>query len=185
MSATGDTGRLFARAVAVGVAILFLVPCVALPACGSNFLGSNTQTPTAHSATPAPTLAQALASPSSTDSATGQGTSTVNCAQPGTVTIHPGATIPIYPGAELHRSQANGSNAFYGFCTSATVEVVQNFYAQQLPLTGWTGLQTSTNLPSVQISAKATQSASQVIVTIAPDAAQANTTGIAVVVLAG
>jgi hypothetical protein len=140
-------------------------------------------TPGANPTLTLPTLT-AVASPSGN---TGQQGVNEFCSKAPNISIHPGANIPTYPNAALHFSQANGSNAFYGFCTADSTSAVQDFYAQKLPTSGWTSLQTSTIAAVVQITAMqcAKQGAPQIIVTIAPDSTGTTTTSISIVVLAG
>ena len=186
-----DRGRLGFAALALSLALLVLL--VGLAGCGPNgtasgptpvpTLNGDSGTPGAHATLTLPTLT-AAASPSGN---TGQQGVNEFCSKPPNITIRPDAKIPAYPQATLHFSQANGSNAFYGFCTNDSTSQVQDFYAQKLPTSGWTGLQTSTIAAVVQITAQqcASQEAPKIIVTIAPDATGAVTTSISIVVLAG
>lgn len=140
-------------------------------------------TPGAHPTLTLPTMT-AVASPSGNS---GTGGADAFCSGPTKISIQPGSNIPAYPGAVLHFSQANGSNAFFGFCTGASTSDVQYFYALHLPKSGWSTLHTSTIASVVQITASqcASKSAPQIIVTIAPDASGTTTTSISIVVLAG
>lgn len=178
----------------VGFALLALaLLLVGLAGCAANgtvsgptpvpTLSGDSGTPGAHPTLTLPTLT-AQASPSGN---TGQQGVNEFCSKKPNISIRPGANIPIYPGSTLHFSQANGSNAFYGFCTADSTSSVQNFYAQKLPTSGWTGLQTSTIAAVVQIAAEqcASQDAPKIIVTIAPDATGTTTTSISIVELAG
>lgn len=146
-------------------------------------IGQNSGTPTAHATLTLPTVTSA-ASPGGT---TGQQGAKEFCSKSPDVTIHPDSNVPVYPGATLRFSQANGSNAFFGFCTNDSTSAVHDFYSVQLSKSGWSGLQTSTIATVVQISATqcAGQNAPQIIVTIAPDTTGATTTSISIVVLAG
>lgn len=179
---------LFALAVAViGLVLMGLAGCAANGAVSSptpvSTLSGDSGAPGAHPTLTLPTLT-AQASPSGN---TGQQGVNEFCSKKPNVSIHPGANIPIYPNATLHFSQANGNNAFYGFCTADSTSAVQDFYAQKLPKSGWTGLQTSTIATVVQVSAAqcSSQDAPKIIVTIAPDATGTTTTSISIVVLAG
>lgn len=186
-----NRGRLGFAALALSLALLVLL--VGLAGCGPNgtasgptpvpTLNGDSGTPGAHATLTLPTLT-AAASPSGN---TGQQGVNEFCSKPPNITIRPDAKIPAYPKATLHFSQANGSNAFYGFCTNDSTSQVQDFYAQKLPTSGWTGLQTSTIAAVVQITAQqcSSQEAPKIIVTIAPDATGAVTTSISIVVLAG
>lgn len=140
-------------------------------------------TPGAHATLTLPTSG-ALASPSGT---TGQQGVKEFCSKSPEVSIHPASNVPVYPGATLHFSQANGNNAFYGFCTGDSTGAVQNFYSTQLPKSGWSSLQAATISTVVQISATqcAKQGAPRIIVTIAPDSTGTTTTSISIIVLAG
>lgn len=173
-----------------GVAIIMLL-ALGLAGCATNgadtsptavsTFGSNT--PGAQSTLTLPTLT-AVASPSG---ASGQQGAKEFCSKAPSITIHPGSTIPVYPGANLNFSQANGNNAFYGYCTGASTSDVQNFFALQLPKTGWSDLKTSTIAAVVQVTATQCKSPTspQIIVTIAPDTSGATTTSISIVVLGG
>jgi hypothetical protein len=186
-----NRGRLGFAALALSLALLVLL--VGLAGCGPNgtasgptpapTLNGDSGTPGAHATLTLPTLT-AAASPSGN---TGQQGVNEFCSKPPNITIRPDAKIPAYPKATLHFSQATGSNAFYGFCTTDSTSQVQDFYAQKLPTSGWTGLQTSTIAAVVQITAQqcSSQEAPKIIVTIAPDATGAVTTSISIVVLAG
>ena len=178
----------------VGCVLLALaLLLVALAGCAANgtvsgptpapTLSGDSGTPGAHPTLTLPTLTVA-ASPSGN---TGQQGVNEFCSKPAAISIHPGANIPIYPKAALHFSQANGSNAFYGFCTADSTSAVQDFYAQSLPRSGWTGLQTATIASVVQVTAVqcSSQEAPKIIVTIAPDATGTTTTSISIVVLSG
>lgn len=195
----GDSARLaggrsrlgVSRAALVGmVAIALLV--VGLTGCALNGTVAGPTpagtvnsggTPGAHATLTLPTLA-ATASPSGV---AGQQGVKEFCSKAPSIEIHPGSNIPVYSDANLNFSQANGSNAFYGYCTGDSTSAVQDFYAQQLPKQGWIGLQTSTIAAVVQITASqcASQNAPKIIVTIAPDTSGATTTSISIVVLAG
>lgn len=140
-------------------------------------------TPGAHATLTLPTL---------TVSASPSGPSAIDypreyCSKSSQVTIHPTSNIPVYPGANLKQSEANGNNSFFGFCTGASTSDVQNYYAQQLRQAGWTGLQTSTISSVVQITAAqcAKDSTPRIIVTIAPDTSGTTATSISIVVLGG
>ncbi|HEY7341410.1 MAG TPA: hypothetical protein VH591_11050 [Ktedonobacterales bacterium] len=149
------------------------------PAATNNVSG----TPGAHATLTLPTLT-AAASPSGPG---GAGGVSEFCSKPPSVSIHPGGNVPAYPGAALQFSQANGSNAFFGYCTSHSISDVQNWYAQNLPTKGWSGLKTATIAAVVQITATQcnSQNPPQIIVTIAPDATGATATSISIVTLAG
>jgi hypothetical protein len=181
------TRRADLAATALALALLLgLAGCNAGGAVGGVTPVATTNT----SGTPGtqPTLAlptlTAAASPSGPGGTGGVGEF---CSKPPAVSIHPGSKVPIYPGANLHFSQSNGSNAFYGFCTSASTSDVQNFYALQLRQAGWSGLQTSTISTVIQISAEqcAAQNPPRIIVTIQPDVTGSTTTSISIVLLAG
>ena len=188
----GGRGRLgSSRAALVGmVAIALLV--VGLTGCALNGTVAGPTpagtvnsggTPGAHATLTLPTVAATASSSGST----GQQGVKEFCSKAPSDEIHPGGAIPVYVGATLNFSQANGSNAFYGYCTGDSTSAVQDFYAQQLPKHGWIGLQTSTIAAVVQITASqcASQNAPKIIVTIAPDTSGATTTSISIVVLAG
>lgn len=155
----------------------------ASPTPASTANNNSTGTPGAHATLTLPTLT-AVASPSGP---AGPGGAGEFCSKPPDVTIHPGSNIPIYPGANLHFTQSNGNNAFYGFCTSASTTAVHDFYSVQLSKSGWSGLQTSTIAAVVQITANqcASTNPPRIIVTIAPDTSATTTTSISIVVLAG
>lgn len=98
------------------------------------------------------------------------------CSQPASVSAQPPASIPVYPGAQLHASQASGANAFFGFCTQAEVSAIAQFYTQQLPGKGWSSLSTN-NIASIK-QVLATRNQVQLTVTISPDALTAGETDI-------
>ena len=190
----GDSARARFRAgfVVLGVTALVAALAMGLAGCALNGAVANptpagtVNTNTTPGAHPTLTLPTAIASPSSTGETGQQGVKEF-CSKAPSVTIHPGSNIPVYSAANLHFSQANNNNAFYGFCTADSISAVQDFYAQSLPTHGWTGLQTSTIAAVVQITAAQCVSASppQIIVTIAPDTSGATTTSISIVVLSG
>lgn len=174
----------------LALALLLLVGGLAGCAVGGTVNGptpaptlSNNGTPTANSTL---TLPSQTAGASATGPA-GPGGAGEFCSKAPSVTVHPAANIPVYPGASLHSSLANGSNSFFGYCSSDTVSNIQNFYAMQLRAKGWTGLQTSTIATVIQISATqcAKPGAPQIVVTISPDATGSTTTSISIVLLAG
>jgi hypothetical protein len=144
---------------------------------------ANGSTPGAHPTLSLPTLTVA-ASPGGPG---GTGGAKEFCSKLPDITIRPGSNVPVYPGASLHFSQSNGNNAFYGYCTADATTAVHDFYALQLPKSGWSSLQTATIAAVTQISATqcATQSSPQIIVTIAPDTTGTTTTSVSIVVLAG
>ena len=174
---------MFAVLLLVGLTGCVLNAAVTSPTPISTANRNSTGTPGAHPTLTLPTLT-AEASPSGN---TGQQGVNEFCSKAPNITIRPDAKIPAYPQATLHFSQANGSNAFYGFCTNDSTSQVQDFYAQKLPTSGWTSLQTSTIAAVVQITAQqcSSQDAPKIIVTIAPDATGAVTTSISIVVLSG
>lgn len=149
------------------------------PAVTTNTSG----TPGAHATLTLPTLT-AEASPSGPG---GAGGVSEFCSKSPDVSIHPGSNVPAYPGAALQFSQSNGSNAFFGYCTSHSTSDVQNWYALNLPTKGWSGLKTSTIASVVQITATQcnSQNPPQIIVTIAPDTTGTTTTSISIVTLSG
>lgn len=182
------SGRFCAALLAVTLLTMGLAGCalnasVANPTPAATASNDNSGTPGAHPTLTLPTLTPA-ASPSGP---AGPGGAGEFCSKAASVMVHPGANIPAYPGANLHYSQANGSNSFFGFCSSASTSDIQNFYSLQLPRSGWTGLQTSTIAAVVQINASqcTRPGAPQIIVTIAPDATGTTTTSVSIVVLAG
>lgn len=184
----GISFALFALAVAViGLLLVGLAGCAANGTVSGPTpvptLSGDSGTPGSHPTLTLPTLT-AQASPSGN---TGQQGVNEFCSKKPNISIRPGANIPIYSNATLHFSQANGSNAFYGFCTADSTSAVQDFYAQKLPTSGWRGLQTATIASVVQVTAEqcASQDAPKIIVTIAPDATGTTTTSISIVVLAG
>ncbi|HEU4784155.1 MAG TPA: hypothetical protein VFS83_12505 [Ktedonobacterales bacterium] len=140
-------------------------------------------TPGAHATLTLPTLT-AAASPSGPG---GAGGVSEFCSKAPNVSIHPGSNILVYQYATLQFSQSNGSNAFFGYCTSHSTSEVQDFYATHLRDKGWSGLKTATIAAVVQITATqcASQNPPQIIVTIAPDATGTTTTSISIVLLAG
>lgn len=182
-------GRISGAGLAGIITIVLLVIGLGGCALASN-ANSPTPVPTTKSGTPGahPTLSlptlTAAASPSGPG---GTGGAKEFCSKPPNITIHPGANVPVYPGASLHFSQANGNNAFYGYCTADATTAVHDFYALQLPKSGWSSLQTATIAAVIQITATqcASQGAPQIIVTIAPDTTGTTTTSISIVVLAG
>ena len=191
---TKSRGKLSARGL--GAMMTALAACVllltGLVGCASGgtaggptpvVTGNTSDTPGALATLTLPTLT-AVASPSGPG---GTGGAKEFCSKAPDVSIHPGSSIPVYPNAALHFSQANGANAFYGYCTSATTSDVQNYYALQLRSKGWSGLKTATIASVVQISATqcASQNSPQIIVTIAPDTSGTTTTSISIVLLAG
>ena len=93
------------------------------------------------------------------------------CSQPTRVSAQPPATIPAYPGAELHASQADGPNGFYGYCTSASVDAIAQFYVQQLPGKGWQSVKTNTIANVQQVTA--TLDSTHLTVTVEPDSINA------------
>lgn len=190
--ASGDSGRRGASGAGIAVLLAMLL-LLGLAGCASGAavtgptpaptIGQNNGTPGAHATLTLPTVTSA-ASPGGT---TGQQGAKEFCSKPPDVSIHPGSNVPVYPGATLRFSQANGSNAFYGFCTNDSTSAVHDFYSVQLSKSGWLDIQTSTIATVVQISATqcAKQNAPQIIVTIAPDTTGTTTTSISIVVLAG
>lgn len=140
-------------------------------------------TPGAHATLTLPTLT-AEASPSGPG---GAGGVSEFCSKAPSISIHPGSTVLVYPFATLQFSQSNGSNAFFGFCTSRSTSEVQDFYATHLRDKGWSGLKTATIATVVQITATLcnSQNPPQIIVTITPDATGTTTTSISIVTLAG
>ncbi|HEY1388148.1 MAG TPA: hypothetical protein VGF38_06350 [Ktedonobacterales bacterium] len=140
-------------------------------------------TPGAHATLTLPTLTVA-ASPSGPG---GAGGVSEFCSKAPAVSIHPGSNVLVYQYATLQFSQANGSNAFFGFCTSRSTSEVQDYYATHLRDKGWSGLKTATIAAVVQITATqcSSQNPPQIIVTIAPDATGTTTTSISIVLLAG
>lgn len=198
--ASGESGRRGATGagmaglvagIAAGIVAVLLLLGMASCASGAGVngptpaptVGQNDGTSSAHATLTLPTVTSA-ASPGGT---TGQQGAKEFCSKAPDVSIHPGSNIPVYPGATLRFSQANGSNAFYGFCTSDSTSAVHDFYSVQLSKSGWSDIQTSTIATVVQISATqcAGQNAPQIIVTIAPDTTGTTTTSISIVVLAG
>jgi hypothetical protein len=132
--------------------------------------------------TPVPTVEP---SPSPTGPGAQGGVADI-CSQPTNVTVHPPNNIPTYPGAVLHISQvdqSNASNVFYGFCTGARVQDVFTFYQQQLPGKGWSNLKTYTVDTVRQV--RASQGQSQITVSISPSAVLSGTTNIFITVLGG
>jgi hypothetical protein len=179
------------RAAIAGI-VAFLLLMVGLAGCALNAnvtvptpvaTDNISGTPGTHATLTLPTLT-AVASPSGPG---GTGGAKEFCSKPPDVSIHPDTNVPVYPGAVLHFSQANGTNAFYGYCTSGTTSDVQNYYAQQLRSKGWSGLKTATIATVVQITAIqcASQNPPQIIVTIAPDTTGTTTTSVSIVMLAG
>jgi hypothetical protein len=140
-------------------------------------------TPGAHATLTLPTLT-VVASPSGPG---GTGGAKEFCSKPPDITIHPGGNVPVYPGSALQFSQANGNNAFFGYCTSGSTSDVQNYYALQLRNKGWSGLKTATIATVVQITAVQcnSQNPPQIIVTISPDPTGTTTSSISIVTLAG
>ena len=140
-------------------------------------------TPGAHATLTLPTVT-AEASPSGPG---GAGGVSEFCSKAPNVSIHPGSTVLVYPGAALQFSQSNGSNAFFGYCTSHSTSEVQDYYATHLRDKGWSGLKTATIATVVQITATQcnSQNPPQIIVTIAPDATGTTATSISIVMLSG
>lgn len=184
------TSRTSGDGIVVIVALLLLVLGLAgcalnaglaepTPAATSNTSG----TPGAHATLTLPTLT-AEASPSGPG---GAGGVSEFCSKAPNVSIHPGGNVLVYPGAALQFSQANGSNAFFGYCTSHSTSDVQDYYATHLRDKGWSGLKTATIATVVQITATQcnSQNPPQIIVTIAPDATGTTATSISIVMLSG
>lgn len=149
------------------------------PAVTSDISG----TPGAHATLTLPTLT-AAASPSGPG---GAGGVSEFCSKAPNISIRPGGNVPAYTYATLRFSQANGSNAFFGYCTSHSISDVQDWYARHLGDKGWSRLQTATIAAVVQITATQcdAQNPPQIIVTIAPDATGTTATSISIVTLAG
>jgi hypothetical protein len=140
-------------------------------------------TPGAHATLTLPTLT-AAASPSGPG---GAGGVSEFCSKAPNISIHPGSNVLVYQFATLQFSQSNGSNAFFGYCTSHSTSEVQDFYATHLRDKGWSNLKTATIAAVVQITATQcnSQNPPQTIVTIAPDATGTTATSISIVMLAG
>lgn len=184
------TSRTTGAGIVVIVALLLLVLglagcalngglAVPTPASTSNTSG----TPGVQATLTLPTLT-AAASPSGPG---GAGGVSEFCSKSPNISIHPGSTILVYQYATLQFSQANGSNAFFGYCTSHSISDVQDYYATHLRDKGWSNLKTATIAAVVQITATQcnSQNPPQIIVTIAPDTTGTTTTSISIVMLAG
>ncbi len=104
------------------------------------------------------------------------------CSQPKSVTTQPPQSVPAYPNAELHVTDSNGGNGFYGYCVGDSVSTVAQWFGQQLPAKGWQQLQNTTIQSVEQISGA--NGSQRIIVTIAPDALTSGETDITVEVLA-
>jgi hypothetical protein len=138
--------RLAATVLAMGLLGFLLVACndaasttTSQPTTPASSVATTTNS--ADTGTPIPTVKPAP-SPSGPGA---QGGVADICSQPTSVTVHPPSNIPTYPGATLHISQvdsSNASNVFYGFCSGAAVEDIYTFYQQQLPGKGWSNLKT-------------------------------------------
>lgn len=180
VGATGLPRGIYAR-----VGLLFLAGSLALgaTACAD---GTSSTTNT-HPTTTANGTAAANATGTSgtstiplpiSTSAAQDGTSDY-CAAPVNVSVQPPASLPQYPGAQLHISQNTNGNELFGYCATDSVSAIATFYAQHLPGSGWSNVQTNTISFLQQVTA--TQGSTHLVISVEPSATLQNTTEVLVV----
>lgn len=161
-----------------------------LAACGggtsenshlSTSTSTSTSTAKATSTSNSSAPASATTAPLPVSTAPAQDGTSDYCAGPKNVSTQPPATLPSYPGADLHVSQNTDGNSLFGYCSSASVSDIASFYAQQLPGKGWSNVQTTTISFLQQITA--TQGSANLTVSVEPSATLSGTTEVLVVVL--
>lgn len=152
--------------------------CAALAACGSGSGTGSVASPTASASggTGGGTSTPVATQPGPTDTPFDFGTpsaiqgATDACAQ---TTATPSAslpnTIPAYPGAQVSIGSVNGANGVFGLCATDTVSAVDSYYVSQLTAHGWQKLTNTTLQSSQQLTAS--QSNTNLIITISPDTA--------------
>jgi hypothetical protein len=101
------------------------------------------------------------------------------CDQPKNVSAQPPASIPGYPGAELHVSLLNNGSGLFGYCSSAQIDAVTSFYTQQLPGKGWTSVESHPLGDYQQVTGS--QGNTQLTITISPDATKSGVVDILII----
>ncbi|MFI5273909.1 MAG: hypothetical protein ACHQ4H_12825 [Ktedonobacterales bacterium] len=98
------------------------------------------------------------------------------CALTPSVSAQPPASIPAYPGAKLRVGQSQNGGGLFGYCTSAGVAAVADYYTAQLPADGWQNVSGTTIDTTRQFTAS--RGSAGLIVTILPDSQLAGNTDI-------
>jgi len=149
------------------------LPLLVLLASCSGGSGAATPTATAGSATlPVQTTPgdQPTTTPQLTPITTpgGQLGGSAFCSQPASAgSAPPPASIPAYPGAQLHFGRMEHGFGLYGLCTTHLIASVVQFYVAQLPVKGWTQVQTNSLGPVEQVFA--TRNSAHITITIQQD----------------
>jgi hypothetical protein len=142
------------------------------------------------SAAKSPTTTPATASGSQTPTAPSQTPVTIStpgapvgvaglCALPVSVSAKPSSDIPIYPNAQLHVGSEQNGNGLFGYCSTATVADVANFYAAKIPANGWQNLSDTTIGGTDQL--MASKGSATLVVTVLADSQVTGSTDIIIV----
>lgn len=166
-------GRTVALTLTVSVALL-------LGGCASSGSAAATSTPVS---TPPPlhgtvnpggpnlplaTAVPQVAASATAGSARAQAGAADICAESVNITTVPPATLPTYPTAQLHLTEVNAGDSFFGYCVKAAPGAIAQWYAQQLPGKGWQQVSTTPIQDVRQLSA--VQGSTRLVLTVAPDA---------------
>jgi hypothetical protein len=144
-------------------------------ACGDSSATGKQSTPTATPPNTGITQVAGQNSATPTTFVVGGGAGTVGaneiCASEKNVQTSVPASVPVYPGAELRQSYTLDNNGTYGYCASAALATVADYYLKQLPGKGWGSVKSNPMVIGNQVAGA--KGSSSIFVTMLPDAKNA------------
>lgn len=164
----------------LALALLFAGTCALLFAACTSTGSSATYAPAAtatsglaNAQTPNPTP-QTISTPGAPSGMAGL------CSLPASVSAQLPSDIPPYPNAKLLVGSNQGGSGLFGYCSTASVADVDNFYGSKIPENGWQHVSTTAIGGTDQI--MATKGSTTLLITILADSQVSGSTDIIIVV---